>query len=191
MTIQCSTRWPEKMASLKGEQTVFVPQILNSLYHNGLITSDQITDYECKYYDITDLQFICSERKKPHTIRADKKNRWHAGRDIHFKIWQGVPYHSDTFQFAPVVKCISTQKITIRWQFKGNEKVVDVNIWNDPKGKVKSYGYVKWINDEIVQQSYMVEQLAINDGFRSVEHFFRWFNEDFTGKLIHWTDLRY
>jgi hypothetical protein len=35
------------------------------------------------------------------------------------------------------------------------------------------------------------EQLAINDGFETVEHFFRWFNEDFSGKIIHWTDLRY
>ncbi len=28
-------------------------------------------------------------------------------------------------------------------------------------------------------------------GFDSVEDFFRWFDTDFKGKIIHWTDLRY
>ncbi len=36
-----------------------------------------------------------------------------------------------------------------------------------------------------------VNQLAINDGFNSVDDFFQYFNTDFTGKLIHWTDLKY
>ena len=34
-------------------------------------------------------------------------------------------------------------------------------------------------------------QLAINDGFESLKHFFEYFNEDFEGKIIHWTDLKY
>lgn len=34
-------------------------------------------------------------------------------------------------------------------------------------------------------------QLAQNDGFDTIEEFFEYFNEDFTGKIIHWTGLRY
>jgi hypothetical protein len=34
-------------------------------------------------------------------------------------------------------------------------------------------------------------RLARNDGFDSVEDFFSFFPEDFKGKIIHWTDLRY
>jgi len=33
--------------------------------------------------------------------------------------------------------------------------------------------------------------LSANDGFDSVEQFFQWFDKDFKGKLIHWTDYEY
>jgi hypothetical protein len=37
----------------------------------------------------------------------------------------------------------------------------------------------------------MLEVIARHDGFDSVNDFLDWFSEDFTGKLIHWTDLKY
>lgn len=37
----------------------------------------------------------------------------------------------------------------------------------------------------------VVEVLAKNDGFSGVKEFFEWFSEDFKGKIIHWTDLKY
>jgi hypothetical protein len=37
----------------------------------------------------------------------------------------------------------------------------------------------------------LVEVLARNDGFATVKDFFEWFSEDYTGKIIHWTELRY
>ena len=36
-----------------------------------------------------------------------------------------------------------------------------------------------------------METLAIADGFDSIEDFFKYFTNDFTGKIIHWTDLKY
>ena len=36
-----------------------------------------------------------------------------------------------------------------------------------------------------------MKDLARNDGFDSIQAFFEWFKEDFEGKIIHWTDLRY
>lgn len=37
----------------------------------------------------------------------------------------------------------------------------------------------------------LVLELAVNDGFDSDEMFFKWFDKDFDGWLIHWTDKRY
>lgn len=37
----------------------------------------------------------------------------------------------------------------------------------------------------------LIEKIAINDGFDSVDDFFSWFKDDFTGKIIHWTNLKY
>jgi predicted nucleotide-binding protein (sugar kinase/HSP70/actin superfamily) len=36
-----------------------------------------------------------------------------------------------------------------------------------------------------------MNKLAINDGFEDMHQFFKWFDTDFKGKIIHWTDLRY
>ena len=36
-----------------------------------------------------------------------------------------------------------------------------------------------------------IELLAKHDGFNSMEDFFKWFDKDFKGKIIHWTDFRY
>ncbi|TSE03393.1 hypothetical protein [Aquimarina algiphila] len=177
MNLHCSTTWPDKMGKLKGEQTVFVPQILNSLYHNGLITADEITDYERRYYETTGLQFLCSERQKPHTIRWDKNNRWKSGMDIHFKIWTGSPYRSKTFQFAPVLMCTGVQEIEIIYS---DEKLSDLYCMEPV---VKIDGRPLTLEE--------VEKLAINDGFTDVQKFCWWFNKDFTGKIIHWTDLKY
>lgn len=33
--------------------------------------------------------------------------------------------------------------------------------------------------------------LAKNDGFDDVYQFYKWFNKDFKGKIIHWTEFRY
>ena len=47
------------------------------------------------------------------------------------------------------------------------------------------------IIDNIVLTNKQIEQLAKNDGFDSVQDFFNWFNEDFNGRIIHWTDFKY
>ncbi|GGH02968.1 hypothetical protein [Pedobacter zeae] len=102
---------------------------------------------------------------KLHTIRAG--DRWRAGMDIHMVINNRT---ADRFQFAPTVKCKSVQKIEIKWKTED---------W--------VYLYVDGRHIDFVE----IEALAINDGFESVDAFFEYFNTDFTGQLIHWTDLKY
>ena len=36
-----------------------------------------------------------------------------------------------------------------------------------------------------------IKILAKNDGFDSVDDFFKWFDKDFNGKIIHWTNKKY
>ncbi len=36
-----------------------------------------------------------------------------------------------------------------------------------------------------------IAALAINDGFSNAESFFEWFNGDFEGVIIHWTNYKY
>lgn len=100
---------------------------------------------------------------KLHTIRWDGKDRWKAGRKIHFA--HGV--RTNNYNCFKEGICKGTQKIEI-----GNRQI----FVND----------VKLSEDEI-------EFLSINDGFDSLEDFWGWFDvySPFTGKIIHWTDLEY
>lgn len=112
---------------------------------------------------------------KLHTIRQDEKNRWGAGCDIHFVINNRTP---NRFQFAPVIKCVSVQEIEIKSDNQSLSNGYSVN-------------FKTIIVDGKMLDGMDIYQLAINDGFDSVEDFFAYFNKDFTGKLIHWTDLKY
>lgn len=53
-------------------------------------------------------------------------------------------------------------------------------------------GHIKFVRREHVNTgNKFMEKLAKNDGFDSVEDFFKWFKGDFHGVLIHWTDFKY
>ena len=104
------------------------------------------------------------DRKKIHTIREDKSNRWKEGMKIHF--WKGNPrnVNNNPYPFAEGTVTY-VQKISIRH---------------------RSSGYVNiWVND-VELDGAAREELAINDGFEGLKSFLIWFNKDFTGKLIHW-----
>jgi hypothetical protein len=117
---------------------------------------------------------------KIHTIREDSKSRWKQGRVI--QMATGVrtkKYNKFTEQI-----CISTQKFQI--------------IWNIPFGEeYKGRLFKVFIDDRCMNNNFwhtkesMLEVIARHDGFDSVNDFLDWFSEDFTGKLIHWTDLKY
>lgn len=121
----------------------------------------EMSDYEGIFIDA-----------KLHTIREDKSNRWTAGNDIHMVINNRTPKR---FQFAPVVKVVSTQKIQVchysELMYGETKPIVQI--------------------DDVRMNDKEVETLALNDGFASVDDFFSWFNKDFTGKIIHWTNLKY
>lgn len=111
----------------------------------------------------------CGHPPKLHTIRSG--DRWKEGTSIHFKIWAGKPYIDKTFNFAPILPCISVQEIQIdRTYFKGAKIVI--------------------IDGRILEKK-EIKKLAINDGLDGIDGFFKWFDKDFKGQIIHWTDLKY
>lgn len=128
---------------------------------------------------------------KTHSIRRDAKDRWKVGMSIDFFI--NIRTKS-AHLFAPRVPVKSLQKIKFTWKEKPEgfqimgtfvDRTCEINIDG------KFYGDAYFYKGELMSGSYTLEQLAHNDGFNTVEEFFAWFKEDFTGKLIHWTNLKY
>jgi hypothetical protein len=112
---------------------------------------------------------------KIHTIRIDRAERWQKGKDIHFIIHNRS---KKRFQFAPVRKVISTQEITI------SNRYIQKSITGGD-----DYPMVIVDGEQLNYQKCL--ELAINDGFKSLNEFMEYFSEDFKGKLIHWTNYKY
>jgi hypothetical protein len=103
---------------------------------------------------------------KIHTIRKGK--RWKPGNKIHFATGVRTKNYKQ-FNFG---MCISTQHIAILKNPKGFITVI--------------IDYSRILDDEQKQK------LATNDGFDSIEDFYKWFEaKGFTGQIIHWTTFKY
>ena len=108
---------------------------------------------------------------KIHSIREDAHNRWHAGNIIHCS--HGV--RTKQYNCFSTKICTGTQRIVFLWHK------------NMMTGLRRCTVYV----DGRELSSVELRQLAINDGFSGLAAFFLWFNNDFDGKIIHWTLYRY
>mgnify|MGYP001053219197 CR=1 FL=1 len=180
-TIGFSTKFPW------GEETHFVPKIWKGLteykIHDKLdIFLNGLEQYVIKN-NLPDMDKIISKSlddvfPKIHTIREDKADLWKPGRKIHPVVFNRT---KDRFQFAPVLECKSVQKIEIRY--------IPEMPW---LGCIKINGIFKSVfNSNFSDDKDFLNQLALNDGFNSIEDFFRFFNKNFTGKIIHFTNFEY
>lgn len=168
MILAFSTKFPNG-TRLARKATLFVEKIWTGF---PISEEEWDKDYSKEYFDKFGNPHAPDgiyPMPKVHTFRHDKNDSWIPGTDIHFNINART---KDQFRFAPVIKCQSTQFVEIVW-FKGCGKYPAVYI----DGRVL-------IEDEFLE-------LAQNDGFDTVEDFFTWFHEDFTGKIIHWSNKKY
>jgi hypothetical protein len=168
--------------TINGKPNYFIEKISCALIDSQLLTISDYQnyrfDYNNKFGKDWDDDFEQSALPgKLHTIREDSKNRWGAGCDIHLVINNRTPKR---FQFAPVIKCKSVQMIEIKYS---NHKILH--------GTYNLKGVNVFIDGIELNSTESIEKLALNDGFDSPEDFFAYFNKDFTGKIIHWTDLKY
>tara|TARA_R110002050_G_scaffold155055_1_gene283052 strand:+ start:6631 stop:7146 length:516 start_codon:yes stop_codon:yes gene_type:complete len=171
MILGFSTKWPKKMGTLAGEPTYFPESICK-----GFTMDNEMAEWwkgtppkmHTGYPDWAGIHN--SMPIKPHTIRTDAGKRWKVGMDIHFYI---DVRKISMMRFAPVKKVTAIQELEIQWIDQDKCKLERPLVFIDGA----------WITD--------VTELALNDGFPTVEAFFTWFNTDFKGRIIHWTELRY
>lgn len=165
---------------INGKPTYFVEKILKSFDGKDCTEDDELMLKEAIYLGFLSPYKYDEVKPKLHTIREDKNDRWKPGVMIDFFI---NARQKNMFRFAPRIPVVSTQKINITWLTK---YMVFVTIDNKPIGDaIWDRGFICMSCDT------RLRELAKNDGFESVEDFFGYFNKDFTGKIIHWTDLRY
>jgi hypothetical protein len=162
---------------IDGKPTNFVGQIWNGFIVNkGTLQIDFGQLANCINSSNLDELLTIKDGIKIHTIRADTKNRWRVGMVIHFVVKNRTP---DRFQFAPTIPVKYIQEIYIRW----SGTVVYVSIDGKP--------FYSSLTNKPEMLNHRMLFLAKNDGFDSVEDFFKYFNTDFKGKIIHWTDFTY
>lgn len=112
---------------------------------------------------------------KKHTIREAKKRLFKEGDTLHMD----VNVRTSQQRRICVKQCVSVQTISIKLE-PGQKTVLNSTV----------------IIDGREMNTHMIWNLAQNDGFNDIVDFFNFFRDkngaiDFTGQLIHWTDLRY
>lgn len=173
---------------LNGKPSYFVEKIWKWLIYSGNKTFENTSfHYECEYESLypcqyTDQENIHYHNPKLHTIRRDKKNRWKAGNLIHPVINNRQP---DRLQFAPEFPCVSTQYFQVLYE--GKSPTVFIGLTEQDWTPF----YIEDDDHGVVYGEDQMKELAKNDGFNSVADFFEYFNTDFEGKIIHWTDKVY
>jgi len=169
-TLGFSTKWPQHM---DGGDTDFVAKIWKGL-EQELNILDYVNFMIDSWYDIREESVrlfpssLDSFNPKLHTIRHDPKNLWKPGRKIHPVVFNRT---KKRFQFAPVLECKSVQKIEIKYNNYSRNIFID--------------------NNHLTMYYQDLNKLSKNEGFNLVDDFFRFFNKDFEGKIIHWTNYKY
>ena len=161
---------------INGKPTYFVEKIWQG-FPNQEQYLDEWFQLESKIYDGYEFSPDApGMQPKPHTIREDKNDRWKPGVMIDFFI---NARQKNMFRFAPRIPVVSTQRILMSYAYAN---IIHITI-----------------NGRRLNDWQEKEKLAINDGFDSWDDFVDYFipiiekSEDgfFTGKIIHWTDLKY
>lgn len=115
---------------------------------------------------------------KIHTLRTDE--RWKKGVSIQMAIGVRTKHYKQFNHTAPHLQtCTGKQKIEIRYIDRDTE--IYPRVWIDGK----PYRYYLGADKAVL------DTLAVNDGFDDFKDFCAWFNTDWTGYIIHWTDFRY
>lgn len=117
------------------------------------------------------IAILAGIKPKIHTIRIDSLRRWKVGMTMHMA--HGVRtknYH-----------CFCKQTL---------KRIQTINIIHfDGKTYCKHWVDI-WVDGKLLSPL-MVKKLAINDGFDSIADFFKWFDKDFDGVILHWTNRKY
>lgn len=117
--------------------------------------------------------------RKIHTIRADKHGRWKQGMTIQFATGAGTKAYNQFHE----AECTGVQDIEIKY----TDNRGAVKIYIDGKHLGTWHRFMPQRSENVAD----VLRLAVNDGFEGVTEFLNWFSRDFTGRIIHWTAMKY
>jgi hypothetical protein len=168
---------------LNGKRTYFVERIWEGFFRNERfdLTEQLFHSYYNQHkrrfghvWDELPLGKPRMENPKIHTIREDVADRWKEGTPIHYTINNRS---KDSFRFAPVIPCTSTQPILMTLEPDG----IYIAVSGRPLAPAEKV------------------ELALNDGFDTWEDFEAVFmsmlkkkpDNWMAGKIIHWTDHKY
>ena len=172
---------------LNGKPTYFVEKIHKS-FRIKEVNLKAAIDPTIHY--TKDYNFVAKDKlaAKIHTIREDKNDRWKPGTMIDFFINTRT---KDMFRFAPRIPVVSVQKFEIKWGLC--KTIATIFIDDVDYATFKNYNDGFGYRDLYYPNSIPARGFSFigNDGFDSKEDFLTYFNQDFTGKIIHWTDKKY
>ncbi|AQW92951.1 hypothetical protein [Elizabethkingia anophelis] len=163
---------------INNKPTYFVEKIWAGFALNQVDTSGvKLEHIDRAYYEAygdSPFDYESDFKPKLHTIRRDNYDRWKSGVLIDYFI---NARKKNMFRFAPRVPVVSKQRIFMTYL---------------PQCGL---GFRVSINGRQLAED-EVEQLAFNDGFEAVEDFEDYFiaqmeNDEYSGKIIHWTNLKY
>lgn len=105
---------------------------------------------------------------KIHSIRENNSRRWSPGMKIQFATGIRTKNYNQFWE----AELISLQKFEIKYSSISKTSLVI-------------------LIDEYPINGYFHSLLAKNDGFDSVKDFLQFFNKDFCGWILHWTQFKY
>ena len=167
--LKFSQVWPEKMGEWAGKETGFKSKIWAMLHDDhgffqyGEMAYEWNTDYNDK---------IKESSPKLHTIRRGQKYK--AG-DIVKPI--SVSPDGKEFQFAPEMEIVSVQDIEIKYRSINGFEIDASEVFIDRYNILNRVG--------------TLSGLVKNDGFEFIDQFLQYFNENFHGQILHFTELKY
>ncbi|PQJ09519.1 hypothetical protein CJD36_019975 [Flavipsychrobacter stenotrophus] len=109
---------------------------------------------------------------KLHSMREDKPGRWKVG----MKIQMATGVRTKAYE------CFRDDLVVTRLQH------VEIRYYGKVPGEVLAPVII--VDSKRLDDASVLE-LARNDGFKTMGEFMEWFDEDFEGKIIHWTDFKY
>jgi hypothetical protein len=120
-------------------------------------------------------------RTKIHTIR--KGFRWKEGMAIHMATGiRTKNYQQFNRGISQLERCTGTQDI---WIYARDRRIL---VWEKDHPEAPdnvTNGSWKELDPDTMQE------LALNDGFNSLQELFAWFFPIFGGQVVHWTGERY
>jgi hypothetical protein len=160
-----------------GKPTLFPEKVLQCLMSQVWI---KVTDWHEIMKDSPYGQMaVGTYTPKLHTMREDIHDKWKPGVMIDF--YTGVRT-KNAYRFAPRVPVVSVQKVEIlEFISAASETCIALH-----DGRV----FVVEVDGKRLTRG-KIKQLAINDGFETVDEFFAWFQAGWKGRIIHWTSLKY